>query len=221
MNAAELERQLWETYLDWNGLLVNPRFCRNANRIAWSRYDIGIIREPITREKILSLVESKQYSFQCAEDGSIFQLLYEFDNDANLVLARLAFYQATLPQRLDEVADAWNTDAASEGAIPWFRFDFTEDYASGVLHHVSHLHISGFQDARFVVAGVPGPRQFTEFVIASCYTDFYKAHRLREDGHFLEPQKLKEMNVPCRNAFEGMIESSIIHIRVPSIFPSS
>lgn len=214
MKVDEVKKELWRAYQDWNGLLVNPRFCRDGNRIAWTRYDLGIIRDPITYEKVRSLVESKQYSFQCAEDGSVFQLLYEFNDLSELVLARLAFYKAAMPLKFDNFAIGPVSERPDD-FVPWLRFDYTEEYATGILHHASHLHISGFHDARFVVAGVPGPRQFIEFVTATCYPEFYKIHRLLSNGELVEPRKLKELNLRCKEPVGGEAESAIIHLRIP------
>jgi hypothetical protein len=94
VTIADVEEQVRDTYWDWRGLLVNPRYCRQGLRVSWNRYAVGIIREPINYEKVRSLVETKQFSFQCAEDGSVFQLLYQFASDDDLELARLAFYKA-------------------------------------------------------------------------------------------------------------------------------
>ena len=203
-----------KVYLDWEGLLVNPRFCRNGGRVAWSNYDVGIIREPITHEKVRSLVEGKQYTFQSAEDGSVFQLLYEFDESQQLKLARLAFYKISGIENDSEVVDGPKPEAEDQ-ILPWLRFDFTEEYARGVLHYRSHLHLGGFKDARLVVAGVPGPHQFIELVVTMCYPDYYRVHRLDENGRFSAGANLSEVNLCCRDAFNEEEESSIIHVRLP------
>jgi hypothetical protein len=211
-----VEAQVRECYSDWDFLLANPRFCRNERRIAWNRYTGGIIRPPITYEKVRSLIEAKQYSFQCADDGSIFQLLYEFDDKNAIRTVRLAFYKANLPLGEDE-SDSGSGPIPDFGDIfvPWLRFDYTKEYASGVLHHDSHMHVSGFPEARFAVSGVPGPRQFVEFVIASCFPEYYRGHRLDSKGRYVSPHTVRKVNVSCLPCGPNSVTDKIIHIRVP------
>lgn len=213
MTATEVIDHVEEAYRDWHGLLANRRFCRDGNRIAWTKYDVGIIREPITYEKVRSLVETKQYSFQCAEDGSVFQLLYEFDAEDRLLLARLAFYHAEVAL-LDEAQGQVLPDFSGE-TVPWLRIDYTDQYATGVLHHSCHLHLSGFPYARILVNGVPGPRQFVEFVVATCYPDYYKVHRLNEIGKYVDKQPIRDVNTCRIPASADELPNILMHFRVP------
>jgi hypothetical protein len=214
VTIADVEEQVRDTYWDWRGLLVNPRYCREGLRVSWNRYAVGIIREPITYEKVRSLVETKQFSFQCAEDGSVFQLLYQFASDDDLQLARLAFYKAHVPLG-EAIESSGPLPTFDDEFIPWMRFDYTSEHAAGVLHHESHLHISGFPGTRLAVSGVPGPRQFIEFVFASCYPDYYRTHRLKEDGTYTDEKLMKQVNVCCRQDKSKDIANRIIHLQVP------
>jgi len=215
VTPAEVESQIRDCYWDWEGLLVNPLFCRSGTRVAWNRFSGGIIRDPVSYEKVRSLVEQKQYSFQCGEDGSVFQLLYEFDGTDKIQLVRLAFYKAQLPLDENDLLSSGPRPDFADIFIPWLRFDYTQQYAAGVLHHESHMHVSGFSSARFAVSGVPGPRQFVEFVVASCYPDHYSVRRLDHSGGYLDPGAMSKLNTSCLRVQSGGIVDQIIHVRVP------
>jgi len=215
VTPADVESQIQACYLDWQALLANPRFCRNGARVAWSRYSGGIIRDPVNYEKVRSLIEGKQYSFQFAEDGSVFQLVYEFDERNKIQTVRLAFYKAQLPLDEEDIASSGPLPDFADVFIPWLRFDYTQLYAAGVLHHESHMHLSGFPTARFAVSGVPGPRQFVEFVIASCYPDYYSMQRLDQGGRYRNHRLMRNVNVCCQRDRSRGIVDRIIHVKVP------
>lgn len=215
VTLADVESQIQACYLDWQLLLANPRFCRNDTTVAWNKYSGGIIRDPINYEKVRSLIEEKQYSFQCAEDGSVFQLVYEFDRGNKVRTVRLAFYQAHLPLDEDDLLASGPRPDFADTFIPWLRFDYTQEYAAGVLHHESHMHLSGFPASRFAVSGVPGPRQFVEFVIASCYPDYYKMQRLDKHGRYVNHRTMKKVNVCCLHDKSKGLVDRIIHVKIP------
>lgn len=179
MTAGEVERELHAVFQDWDGLLVNPRFCRVDNFVTWTAYTGGRLKEPVTGEQVLRIIEENQYTFQCAEDGSLFQMLYRFDEANKLTEARLGFYFVCGTGSFEE-------GSADITAIAWLRMDYDLAAANGVLHAACHLHVHGFPNARVPVNGVPGPRQFVEFVVSTCYPDYYKVHRLEING---DPQK--------------------------------
>ena len=77
------------------------------------------------------------------------------------------------------------------------------------------MHLSGFPDARCVVAGVPNPRQFVEFVMAVCYPETYKAHRLGEDGEYTNPNKIGDVNSQCCSTVDNLAYKQLIHLRIP------
>lgn len=215
MTPADVTSQVQDCFWDWKSVLVNPLYCRTGTRVAWSRFSGGIIRDPVNYEKVRSLVEEKQYSFQCAEDGSVFQLLYEFDDKNQLQMVRLAFYKAELPMDEGDLLSSGPLPDFADVFIPWLRFDYTQQYAGGVLHHESHMHVSGFPAARFAVSGVPGPRQFVEFVMASCYPEQYGAQRLDQKGTYRDPKEMSKINVRCLHDKSHGLVDQIIHVRVP------
>ena len=187
MTPEQLYDELNVVFSDWDGLLANPRFCRNDRSISWTGFSGGRLKEPVSIEQILAIVEDRQFSFQSAEDGSIFQLLYYFDRANTLQLARLAFY-------LLKTRGSFEQGTAELISNAWIRIDYDLQGANGLLHHDCHLHIHGFPEGRVIVNGVPGPRQFVEFVIAMCYPDHYKVHRLNQDGNPDDPKTLQAIN---------------------------
>jgi len=201
LSPNEIEQQLRSVYSEWYGLLVNPRFCRHNNLISWTAYDGGKAREPVTNEKFLNLVETRQYSFQCAEDGSLFQLLYRFDNSLHLTEARLGFYRTADPGVSEQAA-----------LVSWLRFDFDPQFSSGVLHHDCHLHIHGFPDTRIMVDGVPSPRQFVDFVLASCYPSSFEILRINEDGRYAGIEGATEEDLKTIQVGRIPRPSHLIHI---------
>jgi hypothetical protein len=78
------------------------------------------------------------------------------------------------------------------------------------------MHLSAFPLARCVVAGVPNPRQFVEFVMAVCYPETYKAHRLGQDGEYANPNKITEVNSSCFSTVEHLAYKRIMHLRIPT-----
>ncbi len=214
MTPGEVETEVRACYWDWRHLLANPRFCRNGKQISWTGYSGGVIRDPITYEKVRSLIQTKQFSFQCADDGSVFQLLYDFDDNEQLRLVRLAFYKAPLPLSEEDLESVGPLPDFSDLFVPWLRFDHAKEYATGVLHYESHMHISGFPETRLVVSGVPGPRQFVEFVVAACFPDYYKDHRLNDAGMYRDHDAMQKVNT-CYVTEEGRGADSLIHVSIP------
>jgi len=143
----------------------------------------------------------------------VFQLLYEFDESQQLKLARLAFDKVSRtvngPEQVKDLDLKWKIR-------PFLGYgSISQKSTPGASCTISLIYTGGFKDARLVVAGVPGPRQFVELVIAMCYPDYYRVHRLDESGKFGAAANLSEVNVCCRDAFNEEEESYIIHIRVP------
>ena len=206
MNPNLVERELREAFDDWDGLLVNPRFCRNGDLISWTGFDGGKVKEPVTVEKVLALLNQRQFTFQCAEDGSVFQILYRFDADG-LTEARLGFYLVKGRGSLEE----GNAEIRS---IAWIRFDFDRDSANGILHSACHLHLHGFPGTRVVVDGVPSPRQFIEFVVSACYPDYYRVNRLNDQDEPDSPAQLDEINSRGLPATETR-SPYVLHVALP------
>ncbi|AFE05185.1 hypothetical protein COCOR_03371 [Corallococcus coralloides DSM 2259] len=82
--------------------------------------------------------------------------------------------------------------------VSWIRIDF--DPAAkrkGVLHHDCHLHVAGFPHMRIPVTAVPSPRQFVDFVMATCYPDIYRQHRLADPHSFVDQNHYERIGNSC------------------------
>ena len=209
MTPGILIQELQRAFEDWDGLLVNPRYCRSDNAICWTAFNGGRVRDPITSSQLLAIVEQKQFTFQSAEDGSIFQLLYRFDNSNKLLEARLAFYLIRSRGSLEE-------GTAEIKSTAWVRIDYDDAAAAGVLHSACHLHLHGFPEARIIVDGIPGPRQFVEFIVAACYPNYYEIHRL-DGGNSPSQEAIKKINA-CMLAVSGGAPA-LLHLALPKSVP--
>src|ERR1700682_1568407 len=224
---------LVSVYTEWNNVLANPRFIRKGRVITWRDYSAAKLLIPNSHSDVVQLYEGGQYSFQNV-DGSLLQMYYSYARSTDdLMEARLAFYK--IDKHAWDFEEATHVEAASEltplsnsrfseklaphGPVTWLRIDYSPQTASGVLHNSCHLHISAFPSARVVVAGVPTPKQFVEFVMALCYPDLYRRHRLDSKGGYKEPAKLATVNSDCIPFREDVIFRQITHLRIPGTLP--
>jgi len=198
VKITEAHSSLISVYDDWQHLLVNPRFIRSGRHITWAGFEPRILSHPVRASDVTSLADDLQYSFQIALDGSLLHLHYEYNDRGDVVgTANLSFYSAATasddgpvpPQSssgfnetgddpLDEdVTDIEATpylrSGVSDEPSSWLRIEYAPQDARGVLHHTCHMHISGVPQSRFVVAGIPNPKQFVEFVMSIYYPDWY------------------------------------------------
>jgi hypothetical protein len=202
VKIGDVHQLLKDTYNDWSAFLEDPQFIRTSKDacITWANRVPYRLANQLEASDVTKLVSDKQYTFQVTTDGSVFQIYYQYDRKGNsLQSARLAFYHAR-----------------DDGPVNWLRIDYEPTFAKGVLHHDCHMHLSAFPLARCVVAGVPNPRQFVEFVMAVCYPETYKAHRLGQDGEYANPNKITEVNSKCFSAVEHLAYKQIIHLRIPA-----
>jgi hypothetical protein len=239
MRVNDVVGQLVATYTEWNDVLANPRFVRKGRLITWRDYSSAKIIVPSSHADVVKLYEAGQYSFQMT-DGSLLQLSYTYAASKDeLTKARLAFYkvgQQSLeivepadPDTINDLLLASDSPELIEPAvhrpisISWLRIDYSPKTTAGVLHNSCHLHLSAFPSTRVVVAGVPTPKQFVEFIIALCYPNIYREHRLDKDGTYKEPARMETVNsqpVPVR---EDLTCRYLTHIRIPGVLllPSS
>jgi len=233
MRINDVVGQLVATYTVWNHVLANPRFVRKGRTITWEDYSSAKIIIPSSHADVVKLFEAGQYSFQTT-DGSLLQLSYTYAPSKDvLTKARLAFYK--VDQQSWEARESGDPEAVEELIAPadspkleqptvhralsvaWLRIDYSPKSSSGVLHNASHLHLSAFPSARILVAGVPTPKQFVEFVIAACFPEAYREHRLDNNGEYKEPGKMEAVNsqpVPLR---EDLTCRYLTHIRIPGV----
>ena len=216
MRISNVLRSITACHNDWSGFLINPRHIRKGHEISWDGRVAGIRKAVIRESDVLDMANKGQYTFQIAEDGSLIQLYYRFSRKTNQVdSARLAFYKA-----YSDSDSIYNLPAA------WMRIDYDPNAKErGIIHHGCHMHLSNFADTRFIVSGIPSPRQFIEFIIASAYPAKYAEHRLEldttsNDGsriwRYRNPQQIDNLNRECMPLDEVPIYKQLSHFRVPS-----
>jgi hypothetical protein len=227
MKIREVYQQLTDTYDDWSkskSRLTNRQFIWKDSSITWDKREPCTLSKQVMASDISELASKGQYTFQVFIDGSIFQLYYHYDKKGNtLQSARLAFYMGKTDFPVLSTSSAMQDPPDSgDGPISWLRIDYEPALTKGILHHDCHMHLSGFPDARYVIAGVPNPRQFVEFVMATCYRDVYKDHRaLDEDGQYTDLSKITSVNSKYFFTVEKPVYKQIMHLRVPGSWPQS
>jgi hypothetical protein len=241
VRISEIFSSVTSAYDDWSKFLTNPQHLRIGNAVAWSSFAPFILDYPVLSSDVVRMTDDGQYTLQVIEDGSIIQIYYLYNRKEDQILsANLAFYSIQISERpsihdieLDEVGSS-AVSATSEdgeaienlpmdeivsgnedGPVSWLRIDYDPQNARGVLHHACHLHISAFPDSRFVVSGLPTPKQFIEFIMALCYPMSYKEHRLNEQWEYGDEKKIRSVNQPCVTLEDSDIYRQIAHFRVP------
>lgn len=111
--------------------------------------------------------------------------------------------------------EAYTSGELKDAPVSWLRIDYDPAASRGVLHHDCHLHISGLSTTRFVVAGLPTPKQFVELIIAAFYPTIYKSHRLNEKWEYADKAKIASVHTDCFRLSESEIYQQMIHFRVP------
>jgi hypothetical protein len=77
------------------------------------------------------------------------------------------------------------------------------------------MHLSSFPHSRLVVAGVPTPKQFIEFVMALCYPKIYETHRLDSRGQYHCEEYIKLINSSCVTLKDHLVFRQMAHLRIP------
>ena len=214
---SDVFSMLTSVYGDWSHILANPRYTRNGDVITWARYKPFFMSEPARYAEIIKVVSEGQYSFQMI-DGSVIQIYYEFQAGGKILkTAKLAYYGLNNGR---EEEDCRGADIGAEvkktDSVSWLRFDYELTMTQGVLHSDCHLHTCGFPNSRFVVRGVPTPKQFIEFLIALRYSEEYKKHRLDSNGRYRDLDLIRKINVPTLPLKDNDIFNVVFHFRVPS-----
>lgn len=244
MRINHLHESLSIVYQDWSEYLINPRYVRRSNVIAWNDYDTETTKLPdiVTASDVASLYHYGQFSFQMAEDRALLQLYYIYDTRGkNILKATLAYYQFT-PENEQFISNKQDKDILMEAAkqgdialyrellaeimdygkpidtpVSWLRIDFAPEDARGVIHHDCHMHLSGFSKSRLVVMGVPTPQQFMEFIMALCYPHIYHKHRELDDtGAYPDQERIININTPSIPVANTSLSRCIAHLCIPS-----
>ena len=245
MRINDIEGLLISAYMDWSSFIGNYRVARRDSIITWTDRVPRMLDHPVMASDVVSLANDGQYTFQ-VHDGSLIQMYYSFDRRGfQLQAARLAFYSAVVDNKLinaykrsisvdtisdyeqefndeialdepDEVEKETQFGGLKNGPVSWLRIEYAPQAAMGVLHHDCHIHFSTFPNSRFVVAGVPNPRQFIEFIMAFCYPELYRTHRLNNEGQYINLEKINSVNSTCFPLIEDAVFNQIAHFRIPT-----
>jgi hypothetical protein len=229
---------LTSTYNEWDQVLANRSFVRRENIISWNNYIDQRHPDIIRRSDVAELERLRQYSFQVIDDGSIFQLYYDFQNNGvDLNSASLAYFSTGGWKGVYEeyielsphgksfeinsdptISEMTLFSVPDDLLVPWLRIDYSPKEVRGPLHHSCHMHIGLFQSARIPLTGIPTPHQFVEFIIALCYPEQYRDLRLGEDSNYKtsDIDRLKEFRTRCFVSTNGQVFDILPHIQVPS-----
>lgn len=243
MRLSELRSQL-RSFLsgDWSGILLNPNYLQDSHTMTWNNYLSTMVPEHLRFEDVAALSKARQYSFQLSVDGSLFQFYYAYDRHNRAISeARIAYYEANGAGFSGDISVAHQAEAAhsddesTAGPLPvlgqdepdprgtqldkrgprWFRIDFRANGPKSILHHTCHLHLGGFPGSRLVVAGLPTPKQFVEFVFCCCYPDLYRSIRLNAEGGWRDQRKIENINAMKVPSPPNVLFQQITHLRIP------
>ena len=227
MNVNEALSCLRSVYLEWDGFLSNPRFCRRGSNVSWEMYNPKDFIDVVTASYVSELAENGQYSFQVTQDGSVFQLYYEYDRRGhNLISANLSFLFSGnnyLDNARKEMIDEFLVPTP-DIEVGWLRLDYSNSDTDdgGVTHPKCHMHLSHFPNTRLIVDRVPNPKQFVEFIVSICYPDVYKPKRLDVTGKFVDKAKMCNINTPLLfdlNMTEICTHAPHLHIPTAIVAP--
>nr|WP_319376035.1 DUF2290 domain-containing protein [uncultured Methanoregula sp.] len=238
MNLSETYQSLKTTLFDWPSTFINRRDKKDedSHNISWNKYTRRERIIDIRRSDLIEIVKSGQYSFQIIEDGSVFQLYYQF-NDYNQALcsANLAYYNTggvtydTFQEM--QFSDLYNGDDKSSSSdnkidykedlfedplIAWIRIDYSPHDYCRPLHHSCHMHFSLFPNSRISLNAVPTPRQFIEFILAINYPDLYLVKRLDQKYEPNDPTRIADLNIPSFPRIDSSVYSVLPHISIPN-----
>lgn len=212
---------LRSTFIEWDGFLVNNRYIKKSNtEITWEGHQNIDFAYPITTSYILKLIEIGQFSFQIGKDGSIFQIYYAYDRRGkNICKSSLSFFYlgSVIDQEILEEYDF--LEYLPDKEVGWFRIDYDIDssHYHGVVHAKSHMHLGLFPDTRLVVDRLLNPKQFVEFVISTCYPDYYKSTRLDEQDRFKDLAHICTINDPLLpESHDDDLCGFVPHLRIPN-----
>jgi hypothetical protein len=215
MTPDETLKELNACLQDWQGFVANKNATLRRKLLAWPNHTPSIERE-ITWDTIASLASKKQYSFQL-RDGSLVQMLYDFSSKGSqLASASLAYYESRVEEELEEEDGEVSplAESLTEASPKWLRMDFTDLEHGSCIHSACHLHLAGFPETRIGCAGVPGPRQFLESLMAWLYPSQYRGVVLcMEDGE--RRQRYIDINRLCHHVAPVDQFNSIIHVALP------
>jgi len=239
VNLSETYQSLKTTILDWPNIFINRRDKRDddTHKISWNNYLRRDRIFDIRRSDLIEIVKTGQYSFQIIEDGSVFQLYYEFnDYNNSLCSANLAYfntggisYDTFLELQFSDVYNVetnsthtldkdinYQEDLYEDPLIAWIRIDYSPHEYCRPLHHLCHMHYSLFPNTRISVNAVPTPRQFLEFILATNYPHLYSEKRLNQTFEPNDLTRIAAFNSPSFPRIDSSVYSVLPHISIPN-----
>ena len=115
----------------------------------------------------------------------------------------------------EDIPSEIDLTSSHDAPVSWLRIEYETTAARGILHYDCHMHLSSFPYSRFIVAGIPSPAQFIEFIAAFCYPESYKNHRLDELGQYISSEKIDAVNATCFPLIYSTLFDQIAHFRIP------
>jgi hypothetical protein len=215
MNPDETLKELNACLQDWRGFVANKNATLRRKLLAWPDHSPSVEKD-ISWETIASLATKKQYSFQL-QDGSLVQTLYDFSRKGSqLASASLAYYENRVAEESEEEDGEVSplVESLVEAPPKWLRMDFTNVEDGNCIHSACHLHLAGFPETRIGCAGVPGPRQFLESLMAWFYPSHYRQAVLCLDGEERRRRYI-DINRLCHHVQSVDEFNSIIHMALP------
>jgi hypothetical protein len=208
-------------------LLANNESTVRDRLVCWTNYRPLRLPDQLTFDDVARLASDRQYSFQVADDGSILQLFYQFDESGRSVKnATLAYLQGQPAEHEDvELNDQYMDPPDEGGPEPaaiiaashpqWIRIDFEENGSRCPIHADCHLHLAGFPTSRITLSNLPSPKQFVEMVMAWFYPDSYRAHRLDSLNCYKNPGWMKFVNRQTMECEDTESNKHLAHLRIP------
>ncbi len=218
MNINEAFNSLRSVFIEWEGFLVNNRYLKVGSTISWEQYAPKKFNGTITAFDIFEQIETAQYSFQVASDGSIFQIYYQYDNRRRKIKeASLGFLMSGV-EIVREDLEEIQVQSSPNAPVGWLRVDYSDNAQNdgGLSHPKCHLHVGLLQNARIPVDRIPNPKQFVDFVIASCYPEAYCVKRLDNVGRYADINHMCQINNPLADDINmNDICEYAFHLRIP------
>ncbi len=202
MKISDVLGSLVAVWTEWQkaNFLINRRFIRRDYSVTWQDYETRMLDDIVYPSHVIEMIDHGQYTFQINNDEAVLQMHYVFDRHDTLTAANLAYYSLGQDSNIP---------------VGWMRIDYDPTSYRGILHPKCHMHISLFPNMRFMVDGVPSPRQFVDFIALTCYPDIYQSLHADEKGGFKDSKRMRSVNTMFLHFEDPDIYQYLTYIRVP------
>ena len=146
-------------------------------------FDHGISLRNINYKDIYdNLVEQKNFNCKFL-DGALIQMMYNFDNDENLIKHRLCYFPSPNLLAYDEYSEIYESDdiyadMIMKNVMPVpVRFDYESDENKfiEISHPYCHLTLGQHKNCRIPLSKPLTPYCFISFVIRNFYNNIYES----------------------------------------------